>query len=108
MFDALSYSESLAKIGVPQEQAKLQAKVLSKAFESNDLATKSDITELKSDVKADIAELKSDVKTDIIALKADITELRSDVKTQMSEMELRIIKWQIGGIGLVVAAIKFL
>lgn len=137
MFDTLSYSESLAKIGVPQEQAKLQAKVLSKVFESNDLATKFDITELRSDVKfditgikADIAELRSDVKTDFTELKAavksditelkaavksditgiksDITELKAAVKTQMAEMELRIIKWQIGGIGLVIAAIKFL
>ena len=90
MFDTLSYSESLAKIGVPQEQVKLQAKLLSKAFESNDLATKADITELRSDVKL------------------DITELKADVKTRMAEMELRIIKWQIGGIGLVIAAIKFL
>jgi len=81
MFDTLSYSESLANIGVPEKQAKLQAKVLSKAFESNssDLVTKSDLSSAISEVKA-----------------------------QMSEMELRIIKWQIGGIGLVIAAIKFL
>lgn len=79
MFDTLSYSEDLAGTGVPEDQARLQAKVLSKAFESNDLATKADI-------------------------KAEITEL----KAQMAEMELRIIKWQIGGIGLVIAAIKLL
>lgn len=79
MFDTLSYSESLINIGVPENQAKLQAKVLSTAFESNDLATKADI-------------------------KTEITEL----KTQIAEMELRIIKWQIGGIGLIIAAIKLL
>lgn len=93
MFDTLDYSESLVSIGVPENQAKLQAKVLSKAFESNDLATKSDIMELKSD----FTELKSDTKSQI-----------SKIETKMSEMELRIIKWQIGGIGLVIAAIKFL
>lgn len=77
MFDALSYSESLTGIGVPENQAKLQAKALSEAFESTgtDLATKADIAELK---------------------------------TQIVEMELRMIKWQVGGIGLVIAAIKFL
>lgn len=81
MFDALSYAESLASIGVPEDQSRLQAKALSKAFESNssDLVTKSDLSSAISEVKA-----------------------------QMSEMELRIIKWQIGGIGLVIAAIKFL
>ncbi len=85
-FDALGYSESLTDIGVPENQAKLQAKALSEAFDSNDLATKSDITRLES----------------------KITELKADVKAQIFEMELRIIKWQIGGIGIVIAAIKFL
>lgn len=86
MFDTLSYSEDLTDAGVPEKQAKLQAKVLSGAFESNDLATKTDITELRADVKTQI----------------------SGLETQMAEMELRIIKWQIGGIGLVIAAMKFL
>jgi len=97
MFDTLSYLESLIDIGVPENQAKLQAKALSRAFKSNDLATKADITELKIGTKADIAELK-------IGTKADIAEL----KTEIAAMELRIIKWQIGGTGLVIAAIRFL
>ncbi len=75
MFDTLSYSEALAGTGVPEDQAKLQAKVLSEALQSNDLATKADIVKLES---------------------------------KMAEMELRIIKWQIGGIVLVIAAMKFL
>ncbi len=86
MFNALGYSEALTNAGVPENQARLQAKALSKVFESNDLATKSDIVRLES----------------------KITELKADVKAQISEMELRIIKWQIGGIGIVIAAIKFL
>jgi len=126
MFDALSYSESLVNIGVPEDQAKLQAKVMSKAFESNDLATKADITELRVSTKADITELRVSTKADItelrVSTKADITELKADItelragtkadiaelKTGITEMELRMIKWQIGGIGLVIAAIKFL
>ena len=104
MFDALSYSESLVNIGVPEDQAKLQAKVMSKAFESNDLATKADITELRVSTKADITELKADITELRAGTKADIAEL----KTGITEMELRMIKWQIGGIGLVIAAIKFL
>lgn len=75
MFDTLSCSEAFAGTGVLEDQTKLQAKVLSEALQSNDLATKADIVELES---------------------------------KMAEMELRIIKWQIGGIGLVIAAMKFL
>lgn len=104
MFDALNYLESLTNIGVPENQAKLQAKALSKAFESNDLATKVDIAELK----VDIAELKVGVKADIIALKISTKADIADLKAEMSAMELRVIKWQIGGISLVIAAIKFL
>ncbi len=96
-FNALGYSEALTDAGVPENQARLQAKALLEAFESNDLATVSDI-----------AELRADVKSNIVRLEAKITELKADVKAQISEMELRIIKWQIGGIGLVIAAIKFL
>lgn len=133
MFDALSYSETLISTGVAEDTARLQAKGLSEALESNDLATKADITELRANVKTNIVELKADIielranvtadivvlKTDItgfkVDIKADITELKSGIKAQtaetearIAEMELRIIKWQIGGIGLVIAAIKFL
>lgn len=114
MFDTLSYSEALADTGVPENQAKLQAKVLSKAFDSDDLAKRSDIISLK----AEITELRADVRADVTVIKADITGIKSDVatlktematkadmKAQMSGMELRIIKWQIGGVGLVITAI---
>jgi len=47
MFDALSYAKSLTDIGVPEDQSTLQAKALSKALESNDLATKDDIYRLE-------------------------------------------------------------
>lgn len=121
MFDTLNYSEDLASTGVPEDQARLQAKVLLKAFESDDLVKRSDITELKVDVielraavKTDITELRADVtviKADITGIKADVATLKtematkSDMKAQMSGMELRIIKWQIGSVGLVITAI---
>lgn len=58
MFDALSYSESLAKLGVPEDNAKLQAKALTKAFESNDLATKEDIVRSESKMTEAIVRLE--------------------------------------------------
>lgn len=125
MFDTLSYSEDLAGTGIPEGQAKLQAKALSKVLESDDLAKRSDVAELRADVKTDIIEFKADVKVDIADLRADITVVKADItgikadvatlktemvtkadmRAQMSEMELRIIKWQIGGVGLVITAI---
>lgn len=53
-----------------EKQAKLQAKALLRAFESTDLATKTDLTELK----AGFAELM----TEFAELKTDIQQIKSD------------------------------
>lgn len=78
MFDALSYSESLAKLGVPEDNAKLQAKALTKAFESNDLATKEDIVRSESKMTEAIVRL----------------ELK--LTSNMSDMRFEFIRWMIG------------
>lgn len=78
MFDALSYSESLAKLGVPEDNAKLQAKALTKAFESNDLATKEDI--IRSESKMTEA----------------IVRLELKLTSNMSDMRFEFIRWMIG------------
>lgn len=103
MFDTLRYSESLANAGVPEDQARLQAKVLSGAFESNDLATKADIVDLRSDVKAEISELRSDVKAEISELRSNIVKLDAQMAVNMSEtssqilgMKLEFTRWIIG------------
>lgn len=111
MLDTLSYSESLISIGVPEDQAKLQARVLSEALESNNLATTEDIVRLEFKMTVVESKLREDiVKLDskITVVKSDINSLKVDLNAQMTAMEMRIIKWQIGGIGLVIAAIKFL
>lgn len=90
MLNTLDYSEALADAGVPPDQARAQAKALSEALESNDLATKTDIANLEATTSAN---LKSEM---------------ADMKTDMAKMETRIIKWQIGGIGVLAAIMKFL
>ena len=65
-----------------------------------DMATKSDIAE----VKADIAEVKGELKADITELKADITELKADG---------RAMKWMLGlllaiNVAFIVSAVSLL
>ncbi len=72
MFDALGYSESLASMGVPENQARLQAKELSKAFESNNLATTEDIVKLESKLTGDIVRLESKLITANLAMKVEL------------------------------------
>jgi hypothetical protein len=42
-FDTLAYTEELKNSGVPEKQAMAQVRALSKALESKDLATKTDL-----------------------------------------------------------------
>ncbi len=65
MLDTLSYTEALVNAGVPENQARLQARSLLRAFESTDLATKADLKELNinfAELMADFAEIKTDVR----------------------------------------------
>lgn len=57
-FDTLEYLETLKASGIPDEQSKAQTQALSKALEFQDVATKSDLLELKGVFKSDILELK--------------------------------------------------
>ena len=76
---------------------------------NKDVATKADIIELKAETKTDIKDMatKSDiaeVKTDIAELKADITELKADGKA---------MKWMLGlllavNVAFIVSAVSLL
>jgi predicted amino acid-binding ACT domain protein len=95
-FDTLKFAQTL------RDKAKFtpeQAEGLSEAFaqaSADQLATKSDITGLRSDLKGDIVDLRTELKADIIELrtelKADIVELRTELKADIVELrtELKI------------------
>jgi hypothetical protein len=58
-FDTLEYTEELKNAGVPEEQAKAQVRALSKALESKELATKSDLKETEKKLELKIAETET-------------------------------------------------
>jgi ribosomal protein L29 len=137
LFDTLRLSRTLRDKGhFTSEQAEALAEALGEASHGDlatkadlaDLATKADlaavrteiaelrtelkteIAELRSDLKTEIAELRSDLKTEIAELttelKTEIAELRSDLKTEIAELKIEIggikielLKWIIGAIG---------
>ncbi len=115
MLDTLDYSEALVDAGVPPDQARLQAKALSEALESNDLATKADIAKLEattsayiSRLAADIAKLEATTSANLKSAAADLRSEMAGMRTDIANMETRIIKWQVGGIGVLAAIMKFL
>ena len=90
LFNQLSYVGKLEASGFDARQARGAAEALGDAF-TQAVATKSDISELKSELKGDIAELKSELKGDIAELKSelkgDIAELKSELKGDIAELK---------------------
>ncbi|MBF0237738.1 MAG: hypothetical protein HQM12_08550 [SAR324 cluster bacterium] len=95
IFDTLIYAEKLQKVGVPPEQARVHAEQLKELVE-NDLATKSDIAELKRDIRQ--LDLKiEEVRNDIVGIRKDMVEIRKEAGQNQKD----VIKW-IVGMGLTV------
>jgi hypothetical protein len=60
LFNQFAYTDRLARGGFTPEQARASAEALETAF-SEAVATKSDIAEVKADLKADIAAVRSEL-----------------------------------------------
>ena len=97
--------DAFISAGVSDEQAAAAALAIPP---SSELATKSDIRELRAEFKGDITELRSELKGDIAALHSEIRELRSDTKSDMKDLELRMTVKFFASVGLVIAGIKAL
>ena len=89
-FDTLSYAKKLISVGVPQEQAEVQADIFSEIIES-ELATKRDIKDNESSLKRDMKELevllRRDMKELEVSLKRDMKELETFLKRDLKEIE---------------------
>ena len=90
-YDTLGTSRELEAAGMERGQA--EAVAIAIARREGNLATKSDLNLLRTEVKSDIAKVKSDiarVESDISSLRAevksDISSLRAEVKSDNSEI----------------------
>ena len=123
IFDTLKFADRLKEAGVAPPLAEAQARAISEAFGETDVATRTDLqvvkTQLQADIwatKSEVQAIKSDLRAEIRAtrsevqaiksdlqaeiqatkseVQADILNLRSDFRDQKSE--LRIVKWMVG------------
>jgi hypothetical protein len=95
MFNTLKYAKLLEEAGFSREQAETSIKIPIEIMEEK-LATKQDISELKSELatkasKQDIAELKSELATkadkqDIAEFKQDLLQLKYDLTLKLGAM----------------------
>ena len=106
-FDRLRYTDMLRNAGIDEKSARAHADALDDAMRQG-VATKSDVGDVRSDMqnvrqelKTDIAELRQELKTDIAELrhelKTDIAELRHELKTDISELRQEV-KTDISGL----------
>jgi hypothetical protein len=104
LFDTLRLSRILRDKGhFTSEQAEALAEALGEASHG-DLATKADLADLAT--KADLASVRTEIAELRTELKTEIAELRSDLKTEIAELKIEIggikielLKWIIGAIG---------
>jgi len=99
--DTLKVAKRLREAGFTEPQAEAVIAVVQEATEGADLATKTDIGDLRTELKADIAALRSEVKADIAALRAEfkreIAALRTELNAQVADLrsELRQVELRL-------------
>ncbi|MBF0461672.1 MAG: hypothetical protein HQL87_09775 [Magnetococcales bacterium] len=81
-FNTLEFMETLKASGFDDVQAKGMTAAILKVQDATkeELATKGDLFEVKSELRADMKDLKSEIKADIAEVKADI----------------KLMKWMMG------------
>jgi len=110
-FDTHEAAKELGRAGFTEIQVDALVNVARRATtlpDISNLATKSDIVVLKSDIaelraatKSDIAELKSDIAELRVATKSDIAELRAETKS-----DIAVLKSNIADVKAEIAAAK--
>ncbi len=115
-FDTHAVVKELVAAGFTGEQAEAVTRAVRQAqdIDLSNLATKTDLAELKAELKGDLSALKSDltaVKSDLTAAKSDIASVRSELKSDMAvtksdirrdiaDTKADILKWMVGTIGI--------
>ena len=129
-FDTLAYAKEMEAAGFTREQADAfataQGKILKDAFAATELATRSDVRDVRDELKGDIQNVRTEIRDVRDELKTEIRDVRDELKTEIQDVRnevLRlenrmeankheVLKWVIGTMvaqtALIVAVIAFL
>ncbi|EEE35467.1 conserved hypothetical protein [Rhodobacteraceae bacterium KLH11] len=105
--DTLAFSKRLKEAGADEKLAEAIVEGISKV-DTSDLATKTNITELRSVVKNDITQLRAEVKNVENFLRGEIAEVKVDLKTEFAALYKHLWLMGIGIVALVTALDKLL
>ena len=117
-FDKLAYVDRLQAAGMGEREARALAEGLDQALRE-EVATKSDIAAVKTDLAvvkaelaADIAAVKTELKGDIAAVKSHLVavehKLRVEIQTVKHDMLRLMVGVAFAQAGLTVAHVRFL
>jgi len=98
IFDSLGYAKRLRDGGVPRDQAEAHAEA-ARDFIMVELATKSDVLGLKTELGGRITELQAELRSSVI-------ELRNTVDTQSLRLTVRLGAMLVVGLGALAAILK--
>ncbi|WP_298030502.1 coiled-coil domain-containing protein [uncultured Desulfovibrio sp.] len=93
-FDTLAYAKEMEAAGFSREQAEVfaaaQGKILKEAFAATELATKTDVNDVRIALKAEIQDVRSELKAEIqdvrSELKVEIQDVRSELKAEIQDV----------------------
>ncbi len=96
MFDTLKYTRELEKLGFNKNHAEKLINLL-RDIMKYDLATKTDLFDIRNEIKDVYNELKADIQDVRNELKADIQDVRNELKSDIQELrnEIKIIEFKL-------------
>jgi ribosomal protein L29 len=87
--DTLKVAKRLREAGFSDPQAEAVVATVQEAAEGADLATRSDLAELRSEIKFDLAELRAELKAELAELRVELRAEIAAVRAEMRALELR-------------------
>ena len=96
-FDTLKFVRNLTEAGLPEAQAEVFANAHRDAFKEaldSNLATKTDIAELKESTTAQIAELRSEVVEFKESIRGEFAELKESTTAQIAELRSEMVEFK--------------
>lgn len=79
MFNAVRYIKSLEAVGIPREQAEAQVQLIIAAIE-DEVATKTELTEFRSETKSEISNVR-----------AEVAQLRAEMNVGFAQMKSELV-----------------
>ena len=107
IFDSLTTARVLQSKGFSAQQAEGIAEQMNQLL-IQDIASKSDMTALRTELTADIAGVRGEMASLRTELKGDIAGVRTEMKAMASELTVKIYSVGLAAVALVIAAQKLL